>query len=164
MSFDVTAGIVGSLPKTNDNASVVATINEQLLLQFNIGTGSGNANQLFSDERSISASSTENLDLAAVLADVFGATFTAAKVKAILIEADAANANNVVVFGAASNPFNGPLSGTTPKITIEPGCFVMLTSKVGWTVTASTGDIILVANSGSGTAVVYRIHLIMADA
>lgn len=162
--MDITARIKGEITRAGDIASVRGDIDESFLLQLTQGTGTGKFDQVFTDERTITASGTENLDLAAVLADVFGATFTAAKVKAILVIADADNTNNVVLFGAASNPFNGPLSGTTPKVTLEPGCAFLFTSKVGWTVTAGTGDIILVANSGGGTPVTYRIVLLMASA
>jgi len=164
VTADVKASIRGRVTKANDIASVGADFAEEALVQIEPGTGTGYADVLWSDERSIAASSTENLDLAGVLADVFGATVAAAKVKAIQIQADADNANNVVVFGAASNAFNGPLSGTTPKITLEPGQHFQATSEVGWTVTAGSADIILVANSGSGTPVVYRIALLIATA
>jgi hypothetical protein len=49
----------------------------------------------------------ENLDLSGVLANALGATLAFTAIKAILIVADSANTNNVVVGGAASNGFVG---------------------------------------------------------
>jgi hypothetical protein len=86
-----------------------------------------------------------------------GNPVAAAEITAIYVEALAANTNDVQLFGAASNAFNGPLSGTTPKYSVGPDDAVLMTSKKGWTVTPGTGDIILVANSGAGTSVTYTI-------
>jgi len=130
-------------------------------LQILPGTATtGQADLLFSDTRTLAASGTENLDMTGVLISPLGTTVNAAEIVAIYVEAAAANTNNVVLFGAASNAFNGPLSGTTPKYAVEPGEGVLFTSKKGWTVTAGTGDILLVANSAAGTAVEYTIVII----
>lgn len=146
---------------TSDFGSPVAPVRIEKAVEFANGTAAlGQANILFADERTLTASATENLDLAGVLTDAFGGVITAAEITAIYIEANAANTNDVVFFGAASNSFNGPLSGTTPKLTLGPGDFACITNKKGWTVTAGTGDIILVANSAGGTGVTYRIAII----
>src|SRR4051812_35223041 len=73
------------------------------------GTGAGNADIAYVAHRSLAGTTTENLDLAGVLTDVFGSTITAAKVKAILIVADTSNNGDLVIGAAASNPFVGPL-------------------------------------------------------
>jgi hypothetical protein len=78
----------------------------------------GQADVLWADARTLAASGTENLDLAGALAGLLGGTLTEAEVTGIYLEADAANTNDVQFFGAASNAFNGPLSGTTPKRTV----------------------------------------------
>src|SRR5438045_3617892 len=69
------------------------------------GVGADQANKLFSDTRTLGPSATENLDLNNVLADAFGAVLLLVKVKAIIIVAAAANANDVLVGGASSNQF-----------------------------------------------------------
>jgi hypothetical protein len=117
----------------------------------------GQADILWSDQRTLAASGTENLDLAGVLTGLLGGTVTAAEITGIYLEADAGNTNDVAFFGAASNAFNGPLSGTTPKLTLGPGDPAFIGSKKGWPVTPGTGDILLVANSGGTTGVTYKI-------
>lgn len=146
---------------TGDLGTPRAPVNVNALLQLVAGTDTTQkADILFADTRTLAASATENLDLAGVLAGALGGTITAAEVVAIYVKAAAENTNNVVAFGAASNAFNGPLSGTTPKLTLAPGDFALLTSKSGWGVTAGTGDLLLVANSAAGTSVAYDIVII----
>lgn len=146
---------------TSDFSTPVAGVRIEKAIEFANGTAAlGQADILFADERTLAASATENLDLAGVLTDLFGGVITAAEITAIYVEANSANTNDVVLFGAASNPFNGPLSGTTPKLTLGPGDCALITNRKGWTVTATTADIILVANSAAGTSVLYKIVLI----
>jgi hypothetical protein len=164
VNADVRISVTGGVTRTTNRGSVRASISEQNLVQFTAGTGTGKADICFDDERTIAASSSENLDLAGALSDVFGSTITAAKVKAIYIEALSTNTNNVVVGGAASNAFVGPFGDATDKLVVEPGCAVCITSKAGWAVTAGTGDILKVANSGAGTAVTYRVAILAASA
>jgi hypothetical protein len=125
------------------------------------GTASDQADLIFADQRTIAASSTENLDLAGVLVSPHGATLTLATVKAIYVLAAAANTNNVVIGGAASNTFTGPFADATDKIAVRPGgIWVISAPETGWTVTAGTGDILLVANSGAGSGVTYDIIIV----
>lgn len=158
-SIDI--AVRAKLTGTADLGNPVAPVALDKHIQIAAGTDAlGKADVLWADTRTLAASATENLDLAGVLAGLLGSTVAAAEISAIIITAAAGNTNDVVFFGAASNAFNGPLSGTTPKLTIGPDDVALITNKKGWTVTATTGDIILVANSGAGTPVTYTITLI----
>ena len=128
------------------------------------GAGLNAANRVFTDRRTISASSSENLDLAASLVDAFGATITFARIKGIVVAASSANTNNVLVGGAASNGFVNWVSDSSDVLVVRPGgLFVLLAQHAtGYAVTASTGDILKVANSSSGSPVSYDIALIGA--
>ena len=125
------------------------------------GTAANQADLCFVDERTINASSSEDLDLAGVLADAIGATLTMAEVVAILVIADEGNANNVVL-GDATQPI--PLfGGTNPTFAVKPGglFFVAAPNAAGLlTVGAGSTDDLKVANSGSGTSVTYQIAII----
>lgn len=135
------------------------------LTQLQPGTGTGYADLIYTGTRTIAASSSENLDLSGSLTGPLGSTLTFVKVKAILIVADAGNTNNVVVGGAGSNTFTGPFADATDKLSIPPGGSLLLTHPgAGWTVTASTGDILLVANSSSGSGVTYKVMIIGTSA
>lgn len=129
-------------------------------LEFTPGTATKDQADLFYEAtRTLAASATENLDLNGVLINPLGGAFPAAEIVAIYVEADAANTNNVVVGAAGSNPFIGPMSGTG-TLTLRPGEFCLFSSREGWAVTASTGDLLKVANSAAGTAVNYTIVII----
>src|SRR5262245_37171162 len=109
------------------------------------GTGLDQADRIFHDRRTLSASATENLDLAGVLTDIFGDALSFARIKLIYVKAAAANTNNVLVGGAASNAF--PFLGdATDIVPLKPGeWFVKVTgSATAWPVTAGTGDILKV--------------------
>lgn len=130
------------------------------------GTTAGKADKAFSDRRTLAASATEDLDLAGVLLDAFGAAITFARIKGILIKAAAANANNVVI-GAGTAPWI-TLLNSTGTITLRPGasfCAIAgAADATAWAVTATTADILKVANSGAGTSVTYDICIIGASA
>lgn len=135
------------------------------VLQLGPGTGVGNADKVFFGERTLGASGTENLDLAGSLADPFGATITCAKVKAMMFTASSGNTNNVNVGGAGSNTFVGPFADATDIVSIPPGGTFFVTAPVsGWTVTASTGDILKIANSGGTTGITYKVMIVCATA
>jgi hypothetical protein len=133
---------------------------------FTSGTGSGQADLMWSDERTIAASGTDSLDLTGTaIKDVFGNGLAFVKVKAILVKAAAGNTNNVVVGGAGSNTFVGPFADATDKAVVPPGGqAIFIAPAAGWTVTATTGDLLLIANSGGTTGVTYDILIVGTSA
>ncbi|MFS4105124.1 hypothetical protein [Streptomyces sp. PD-S100-1] len=136
-------------------------------MQLASGTGAGKADRVFSDRRTLAASASEDLDLAGALLDAFGATITLARVKGLIIAAADGNTNSVVVGAASSNTWATLLS-STGTVTLRPGAFVAvgtgLADAAGYAVTASTGDLLKIANGGSGTSVTYDIHIIGCSA
>lgn len=129
------------------------------------GTGSSQADKVYSDQRTINASSNDDLDLAGSLTDILGQALTFAKVKAIFVKASAANSNNVVIGAAGSNIFTGPFADSTDKLVIPPGGHALICAPVsGWTVTAGSADTFRIANSGAGTSVTYDIIIIGTSA
>ncbi|SDM77326.1 hypothetical protein [Streptomyces wuyuanensis] len=130
------------------------------------GTGVGKADKVFHDRRTLAASATEDLDLAGVLLDSFGAAITFARVKGLVVTAAAGNVNNVVIGAAAANPWTA-LLGATGTLIVRPGGFVCVgagAADVGYAVTAGSGDVLRVANSGAGSSVTYDIVIIGASA
>lgn len=130
-------------------------------IQISSGTGANQADIFWSDERTLAASATEDLDLAGVLADAFGVTVAAAEVVAILVIADAANVNNVVL-GDATQPI--PLfGGTNPTFAVKPGGFFFVAAPAAaglLTVGAGATDDLKVTNSAGTTGVTYQIALL----
>ena len=159
---EINLSIKAALTGTNDLGSPKLALDPiSEVMQIAPGTAAVNeANILFSDTRTLSASANEDIDLAGVLANAFGATITAAEIVAIYVKAASANTNNVNVTRAASNGFVGPFLAAGDGFGVKPGEYVLLTSQTGWAVTAGTGDLINVANSGGTTGVTYNIVII----
>lgn len=136
-------------------------------VQLATGVGAGKADRLFYDQRTVNASSSEDLDLVGTLLDDFGATFSPVRIKAIAIKAVVANINNVIV-GAASATQWAALLGTTGTITLRPGalfCAVAdATDTTAYVCAAGATDLLKVANSGAGTSVDYQIVIIGVSA
>lgn len=138
---------------------------KKLRIELSNGTGASSADLLFHDQRTIAASSNEDLDLAGALASPFGATLTFVELRAILITASSANTNNVRVTRPASNGV--PLFlAASDGIDIPPGGTFMWACPADGkvTVTAGTGDLINVANSSSGTSVTYDVVIVGTSA
>lgn len=129
------------------------------VVSYTNGTNNNQADLAFLDSRQLASGATENLDLAGVLAGAFGATLTFAKIAALSIEADDANTTNLTFGGAGSNTWVGFFADATDKIIMKPGAKMTIHAPAGWTVTAGTGDILLVANA-AGAAANYTIGLL----
>jgi hypothetical protein len=143
---------------TLGSKSAVVGIQEDL--RFVAGTATQNESDiLYSASRTLAASATEDLDLTGTLTDAFGTTVAAAEVMAVFIKAKSTNTNNVVIGAAGSNPWVGALN-STGTITLKAGDWVCLGSKAGFVVTATTGDLLKVANSAAGSSVSYEIVVI----
>lgn len=162
LTAKIYSAIKATLTSTGDfGAPTLTDDSDASPIEFANGSGNYQASKIFESKgRSIAASSSENLDLYGSLTDPLGVTLNFATIKAIEVRADEGNTNDVVL-GAGSNPFVGPLGGTTPTIAVKPGGrLLMVAPKTGWAVTNSTADILKVANSSSGSAVVYDIKII----
>lgn len=132
------------------------------------GTGAGQADKIFHDQRTLAASASEDLDLAGVLTDAFGASLTFVKVKALIISAAAGNTNNVLVGGVAAGLSSIITPQTTGVVVVRPGAtFAVLAGAAdatGYAVTATTADLLHVANSAAGTSVTYDVIIIGTSA
>jgi hypothetical protein len=127
------------------------------------GTGSGQADLIFHDKRTLGDGANENLDLAGSLVDSFGATLAFVKVKFILFYNLSAT-QTLTIGGAASNQFINWVGSASDKINIPPGGFFALAAPLaGFAVTAGTGDLLKVANS-AGAACDYDVLLIGTSA
>lgn len=160
VDLNITASITGAYAATRDLANVEQNLKVKASYALATGTTAGKADLVFADTRTLSASSSEELDLAGFLEDAFGATLTFVKVVAIYVKAAAGNTNNVVVGGAASNGFAAPFGDATDTVKVGPGGVFLLANDAGYAVTASTGDLLKIANGGSGSSVTYDIVIV----
>lgn len=141
-----------------DLNSVIDALNKDFSQVLANGTGVNQANRMWHDQRTLAASATESLDLAGVLTDAFGNVLTFTRIRALIIRALATNTNNVNVARPAVNGV--PLFlAASDGIGLRPGGVLILTAPdaAGVAVTAGTGDLLEVTNSGAGSSVVYDI-------
>lgn len=149
-----------------DISTPTDTFQKRTKIELANGTGSSSADLMFHDQRTIAASSSEDLDLAGALTNpLTGSALTFVELRGLIVTASASNTNNVRVTRPASNGV--PLFlAAGDGIDIPPGgclCwFCPADGKV--TVTASTGDLLTVANSSSGSSVVYDVVIIGTSA
>ena len=161
----ITTRVKATQGGANDLGSPTFPLNNLNTINLADGTGASQADLLFSDTRTLTASATEDLDLAGGLTDVFGSVLTYVKVKAIIIKAASGNTNNVEVKPAAANGFLGPFNAAADTLEIPPSGQISLFAPVnGWAVTAGTGDLLTITNGSSGTSVTYDIIIIGTSA
>lgn len=114
------------------------------------------ADLMYQATRTLAASGTEDLDLAGSLTNAFGATITAAELVLLYVKAHSGNTNNVNVTRSASNGVPLFLAAGDGRA-ILPGEWHLIVSEHGIPVTASTGDLVTITNSSSGTSVTYDV-------
>lgn len=128
------------------------------------GTASGQADMSWHDRRTLTPAGTENLDLAGGLTNAFGVTQTFARIKLVLVLADATNVNKVNVIRETTNgvPLFLALGDGVP---VHPGgLYLWAAPKDGELVTGGTGDLLTLTNAGGGTSVTFDIVIIGASA
>lgn len=147
-------GTVGATFTMNDrrtvgiNTNANLPVNAQPSITFANGSGAGQAGVLYQGKLSLTAGAL-NVDLNGVLTDSYGSTVSLVRVKAIYVQNNSTSAN--MTFGAAATNTWATLFNTTGTITLPPSAwFVAATpDATGWAVTASTGDILKVAGTGT---------------
>jgi len=158
----IAVSIYSRIKNALDLSSTLDTIQRNKSYSFTDGAGADQADVHWSDERTLAALASEDLDLAGGLIDAFGAAITFARIKGIYVEADATNINLVAVGGAGANALLGWMASASDNIRVRPGGLFLLVAPdaTGWPVTAGTADLLRIANLAGGTSVKYRIVLV----
>ncbi len=161
MGLNLKASVLveGLFTGATDATTPEQAIKLRSIISFLDGIAAGKADRFYTKNRVIAASASESLDLAGTLTDAFGAVITFAKVNLLYVAAAKTNVNDVVIGGAATNGFITPFGAATDKIKVRPGGVLLLACDAGYAVTAGTGDLLQIANSGAGSAVNYTIGL-----
>lgn len=156
----IVLNILGRLMSGQDLSTALDKLSKRASVSLTSGTGDGQANMIWHDRRTLAASATEDLDLAASLISAFGATLTFTKIKGIFVIASSANTNAVRVQRAAANGVPLFLAAEDGLDVLPGGFFAHVGPGAGVTVTAATGDLLTITNSSSGTPVTYDIVII----
>lgn len=156
-----TANVSGS----NDLGNPLFVPELKAQLQFIGGTTADAADIVFTDTRTVASATNDDIDLAGVLTNAFGATITAAEIVGIMIKSARAN-TTVLSVGGGTNPWITMFLATGDGIKVFPGGvfvnFAPDASGLG-AVTAGTGDILRIANA-SGAAATYDIVILARSA
>jgi hypothetical protein len=157
--FELAAELTSPLDLSTPTSSLA--VRQQM--NFAQGAGAGQADMIWHDRGTIAASATTSLDLAGGLAGPFGGNLTFARIKALLVRAAAANTNNVNVVRPASNGVPWTLAAGD-GFPVKPGGVFWWydPTAAGVAVTAGTGDLLDLVNSGAGTSVTYEIVIVGA--
>ena len=168
VTANISASVSGSQTSALDLGTITFPFSSTASTAFTTsGTGAGQVDTVFTDTRTLSASATEDLDLAGSLTGALGATLTFARIKAIYVKASASNTNNVQVTRPASNGVPW-LMAAGDGIALRPGAFMIWGSgsadATGVAVTAGTGDLITFTNSAGTTSVDYTVVILGCSA
>lgn len=151
--------------KTSGADSIRGAVDKTWKWEFSDGTGTDPtlADMKWSSlGRTLAASTGEDIDLAGVLTDAYG-TKTFVRVKGIYIYAWSTNTNKVNVSRPAANGVLVFLAASDGMPIGANGKFVW-EDPAGVAVTAGTGDLLRIDNSGAGTSVKYDIVVVGASA
>ncbi len=166
LTSKLVVSITSELSSALDMGVVAAAkLAHEKVITLDSGTGADQADRVFFDERTLAGSASEDLDLAGVLTDAFGATVTFAKIRAIYVENLGTGSNNIIVGAAAATAFVGPFGANTHTVAVGPGGVLAMVNRhtAGWAVGAGATDLLKIANSTSGS-VTYRIVIIGCSA
>lgn len=151
--------IASILADSLDLGTVKDDLEKLYTLDLPTGTGSGQANQLFHDQRVVNSGATDSLDLAGVLQNAIRQTVTFSSIKAVIVKAAAGNTTNLSITRPAANgvPIFAAAGDACP---IGPGgIFVWCSPGAGVTVTGGTGDLLDIVNA-AGAAATYDVIII----
>ncbi len=163
LSLQATLKLNSELTSPLDLSTPTSALNFARQMGFTTGAGAKQADLIWGDRRTINASSTDSLDLAGSLTGPFGNSLTFARIKLLIVAAATGNTNNVNVTRPSSNGVPWALAAGDGFPVVPGGLFLWYApSAAGVAVTAGTGDLIDLVNSGAGSTVEYEIVIVGA--
>lgn len=143
--------------KTADLSAPGANVNLSGQFVLGSGTGADLIDVIHADSHSMIESQTKDYDLAGALTNPLGDPAVFAKCKAIVIKAGAANPGDLKL-GADAAAFAGFFDDVTDELIVPPGQMqVLLATKAGKAVTATTADIVQVASVATAGTYTFDI-------
>ncbi len=123
------------------------------------GTGADQADKVYADSGSLSASAVLTMDFAPGSDDAFGSPATMARIKAVYVQNTGATAS---ISLGGNNSFFGA------GLVLRPGETVMkavgATDATGWAVAAGSTDVLSITNQSGAAAASYRVIVVGASA
>lgn len=146
----------GNTALTNDQFQAI----EAFSTNFTNGTGSGQADLLLAQTISLSSSGTQTFDLdAGTLLDPAGNALTFVKIKAIIVAHSSSSAASAISIGGDFSSTAG--IGTNALVA---GGSNLIADPTGYTVTATSADVLTVVNADASNTATFDIFLIGTSA
>lgn len=165
LTTDLSVRLAATLTNALDLSTPTDALVETARLIYTDGSGASQMDMSWHDQRTLSASATEDLDLAGSLTNAFGTTQTFARIKLVMVKAASANTNNVNVTRPASNGVPLFLAAGDGVAVRPGGVFLWAASDAtGVAVTGGTGDLLTFTNSAGSTGVTYDVVILGASA
>lgn len=165
LSTQLDVRLAATLTGTADLSTPTDSLVEVFKMVLTSGTGANQADMSWHDQRTINTSTTDSLDLAGSLSNVFGTTQTFARIKGLMVVASSSNTDNIQVARPAANGV--PLFlAASDGLVVRPGGLLLwaASDSTGVAVTAGTGDGLSIINPSGSVTATYQIVIIGASA
>ena len=173
LTAQIDARVSWNFKKALDNSTTKDQDKMRYLRALAAGTGDNQVDQMWHDQRTLSpGSTTDDLDLAGGLTNVFGTTVTFAVLKVLYVHNLGVRTSDTVqtptdgedlqVGGQGTEAMNAWLNANdAAELTLRSGGELLVTAPMdGYTVTAGTADILRILHDGIGVEdIVYNIFL-----
>ena len=152
----------------SDSGRTTSTRQDQMkgtvTLQLSNGTSDNQADRQYSEEKSIAASGTYDLDLAGAVEDALGETLTLAEIVGIFVRNKSAAVTTTVSVGAAASNPVASLFGDTSDVDVIPGNGgVWLRGSPadgGFAVAAGSADTLRFTNNDGSNGATIEIYIV----
>lgn len=162
----IQVGLTAALTSALDLVTSTSPLSYPKVWEWADGTGADQADKVWSDSGTITASGTVDIDLAGGITDAYGATITLARVKLLAVYAHTTNVNNIEVGNAAANGWTSWVDGgSTARVRVKPGGLLLgiAPDATAWPVTAGSADVLRLTNDAGSTSVAYDIVVVGAS-
>lgn len=154
-TLDLTAAlrIFGDFESASDLTDAIESLDVGLSKRVTNGTGTDQANEFWSDQRTVTGAAETLNFVTGTLTNVFGDTITLSKLKGLLI------VNTSITSGEDLTLTGDMLTagiGTMTSITLTPGGYFLITAPTDGYTIATTGSDELTIDPGSDT-ITYKI-------
>lgn len=155
---EVTTKVRGRLASSLDIGAAEYPIPFTATQNWVNGTGTNQANNAWTDERTVAGGTNEDLDLSGALSNAFGTSLLATKVKEIIIYCPTTSVGTLAVTRPATNGV--PIfKAAGDGVDLVAGGLHHFRNPAGVTVTPSTGDLINFAATGGDCK--YQIVIVL---
>lgn len=149
--------------KTADFANPAQSLSESIKLALTTGTTADKADAFWADQRTLTASQAEELDLqGGTLSNALGESITLSAVKFLYIR-NRSTTSDLLVGGASSNAFDAMFGDSSDKVRVRRGGVLAIgaTDLTSYAVDAS--DVLRLENEDSGASLLYDIVVVGLD-